>query len=115
MSFCYKTAAVWLILGKLFFILKIVVPLIIIIIASIDFGKAVTSSDEKELQKSVKKLILKIIAGVVIFFIPTLIRLGFFMMSQFSDEMKKDADNCINCLTSPYSNCDTSYKGEIFN
>ena len=29
--------------------------------------------------------------------------------------MKKDYIICVNCLTSPYKNCDTSYKGEIFN
>ena len=34
---------------------------------------------------------------------------------KISSEMKKDYINCVNCLTSPYKNCDTSYKGEIFN
>ena len=47
-GFCYKTASIWHTIGYAFFIVKIVVPLIIIILGIIDFTKAVISNDEKE-------------------------------------------------------------------
>ena len=43
MEFCYKTATVWQMVGKLIFILKILVPIIIIVLGTIDFSKAVIS------------------------------------------------------------------------
>ena len=45
MGFCYKTATVWQMIGKFLFILKILVPIVIIVLGTIDFGKAVLSND----------------------------------------------------------------------
>ena len=81
----------------------------------IDFGKSAISSDDKAMQKSAMSLVKRIIIGIAIFFVPLLVKIIFNMIGQFSSEMKKDYINCVNCLTSPYKNCDTSYKGEIFN
>ncbi len=113
MSFCYKTASVWKIVGNVFFILKIVIPILIIILASIDLGKAVISNDSKTVNESVNKLLKRLIAGVCIFFLPTIVRVVFNMISKFNDEMKEDYGNCVTCLTKP-NECDTSYKGTIF-
>jgi len=52
MEFCYKTATVWQMVGKLIFILKILVPIIIIVLGTIDFGKAVISNDDKAVSKA---------------------------------------------------------------
>ena len=54
-------------------IVKIVVPLLIIVLGMIDYTKATTSSDEKALQKSTLALLRRLIAGVVVFFVPTII------------------------------------------
>ena len=115
MDFCYKTATVWQMVGKFLFILKILIPILIIVLGMIDFGKSAISSDEKVMQKSAMSLVKRIIIGIAIFFVPLLVKIIFNMIGQFSSEMKKDYINCVNCLTSPYKNCDTSYKGEIFN
>ncbi len=114
MDFCYKTASVWLIVGKIFFIIKIVVPLLLIILGTIEVGKVVLSGDDKAISKTVSNLIKRLIAAVIIFFVPTLVKVLFAMVSEFSEEMKEDASNCINCLTDPYNSCDTSYQGDIF-
>ena len=114
MNFCYKTATIWQMVGKLIFILKILIPIVIIVLGVIDFGKSAISSDEKAMQKTGKTLLTRIIIGVCIFFVPLIVKIIFDMVGQFSDEMKKDYINCVNCLTSPYNNCDTSYQGEIF-
>ncbi len=114
MSFCYKTAVVWQVIGYVFFILKIVIPMILIILGIIDFGKAVLSSDDKSIKDAAMTLAKRLIAGVIIFFIPTVINVVFSYISGFSEDMQADAMNCINCLTSPNGSCDTSYEGEVF-
>lgn len=114
MEFCYKTASVWQFVGKALFILKILIPVVIIILASIEFAKAALSSDEKAISKASKKLLQRIIIGISIFFIPLIIKLIFSMVSLVSEDIKSDYSNCINCLTSPYNSCDTSYEGNIF-
>ncbi len=114
MEFCYKTANVWLLVGKLFYILKIIIPLLIIGFAIFELSKSVYGSDSSQINKSAVKLIKRLVAGIIIFFIPTLIKVAFDLVAGFSDTMKKDYGNCLNCLTNPYKNCDTSYKGGIY-
>ena len=36
------------------------------------------------------------------------------MVAGFNEDIKNDYENCVVCLTDPYNECDTSYKGEIF-
>ena len=77
MNFCYKTASIWQVVGYISFILKIVIPLIIIILGIVNLAKAVTSNDDKAVSKAAGTLIKKIVIGVVIFFIPTIVWLYF--------------------------------------
>lgn len=114
MDFCYKTASIWQIAGYGFLILKIVIPLILIILGIIDFGKAVLSSDDKSIKDATITLVKRVIAGVIIFFIPTVIKVIFGYIAGFTSDMQDDFMNCVNCLTSPNNACDTSYEGEIF-
>lgn len=60
-------------LGWVFFILKILIPIILIVFGSIDFGKAMLSNKDDEIKKSAKTLVLRAIAGIIIFFIPTVL------------------------------------------
>lgn len=115
MNFCSRTASIWQLVGKAFFILKIVIPLVIIILASISLAKATISGDEKEIKEGVIKIVKRLIAGVLIFLIPSIVRVGFLSITQFNKTMKDEAQNCINCLTDPNGNCNTSKsQNEIF-
>lgn len=82
--------------GVIISIIKIVIPLLIIIFGMIDFGKVVTSSDEKEINKSTGRLIKRIIAGVLIYFIPTIV-LSLFDFLELSDIHK--SENFYKCTT----------------
>ena len=114
MSFCYKTAIIWQVVGYVFLIAKIVIPIILIILGMVDLGKAVISSDDKAISKAAKSLLMRTIAAIAIFFIPTIIKVAFEFVAGFNEDMKNDAQNCIDCLTSPNGTCDTSYEGEVF-
>ena len=114
MSFCYKTAIIWQVVGYVFLIAKIVIPIILIILGIVDIGKAVISSDDKAISKAAKSLLMRTIAAVCIFFIPTIIGVIFDFVAGFNEDMQKDAQNCIDCLVSPNGSCDTSYDGGVF-
>lgn len=109
MSFCSKTAAIWQMVGKIIVIVKITVPLILIILGMIDFFKAITSSDDKAISKSVRSLVTKVIAGILIFFVPTLVNVAFSLVGAFKSDLKKDYDTCRVCLLNP-DKCDVTYK-----
>lgn len=116
MNFCYKTASIWKFIGSIVYILKILIPIIIIVLGMIDLGKAVLSSDDKAMAKSFKSLMKRILIGICIFFIQIIIEFIFDTLVFFTDDMNNDAQNCIYCITSPNdsSKCDTSYKGSIY-
>lgn len=56
-------------------IIQIGIPILLIIMGSIDLGKAVMSSDDKEIKGATGKLIKRAIAAVAIFFVTTIVSL----------------------------------------
>ncbi len=104
-GFCSHTASLWQLVGTVLLIFKIVIPIILIVLGMIDFGKAVISSDDKAISKSAKSLMFRIIAAVVIFFIPTLISFVFSVIAQFSD-VQEDFEVCKLCITKPTQSAD---------
>lgn len=100
-NFCSSTADVWQLVGMFLLIFKIVIPIILIILGMIDLGKAVISSDDKAVSKAAKSLLMRIIAAVVIFFIPTVISFVFSLVGSFNADVKSDFVNCKECITHP--------------
>lgn len=111
-NFCYKTASIWQVVGYAILIVKIVVPLILIIMGIVSLMQAATSGDEKAISKATASLIKKIVAGLVIFFIPIIVKAVFNLLDEFAD-FRSDFNTCLDCITYPNTKCDTSYKGEI--
>lgn len=100
-NFCQGSVqGVFTTLGWVFFILKILIPIILIIFGSIDFAKAVISSKDDEIKKSAKTLATRAIAGVIIFFIPTLLS---FIVSLIDKENVYNGTftNCTQCMLNP--------------
>ena len=113
-NFCYRSASIMQIIGYVLFVVKIVVPLVIIVLASIDMTKAVTAGDDKAIKEQGIKLLKRLILGISIFLLPTIVRIVFNTIGNFTGEMKKDYNMCVYCLTKP-GECDTSFKGGVFN
>ena len=107
-GFCAHTAELWQLVGVVLLIFKIVIPIILIILGMLDLGKAVVSSDEKAIQKSAKTLAFRIIAAVIIFFIPTLISFVFSVIAAFNNDAKDDYNVCKTCITSPNKSSDVT-------
>ena len=56
-------------------VIQIGIPIILIIMGSIDLGKAVLSSDDKEIKASTSRLIKRVIAAIAVFFVVTIVKL----------------------------------------
>lgn len=96
-DFCVKTKPIWSLVGKILGVFKIVIPLLVIIYGMIDLGKAVVASKDDEIKKAAKQLLIRIIAGIVIFFVPTLVGFAFSLADGISDG---DYSACEACITS---------------
>ncbi len=59
----------------IFPIIWIGIPIILILMGTIDLGKAVISSDDKEIKASTGRLVKRIVYAVIIFFMVTIVSL----------------------------------------
>ena len=97
-QFCSETSNIWRLIGIIINISKIVIPIIIIILATLDLGKAVMAGDDKEIKEAQKMLIKRIIYGVVIFFVTTLVQAVFNLVG---GNENNDSSICWTCATKP--------------
>ena len=106
-SFCTNTAGLLKFIGWAVTIIKIAIPLLIIIFGILDFGKAVTGGDDKTIKASLKTVGIRIIAGLVIFFIPSVVVWIFSLVSDYKDG-KNNANfaQCETCILTPWDCAD---------
>lgn len=84
------------------YIIKILVPIIIIVLGMIDFGKAALSGDDKANVTTITTLGRRLIIGVLIFFIPTI--LDFFLgLVDGTKESVSKYGPCTKCMLEPFS------------
>ncbi len=56
-------------------LIKIVIPVLLIIWGMLDLGKAVIAQKEDEIKAGQKTFIKRLIAAIIVFFIPTIVKL----------------------------------------
>lgn len=83
--------------GYLLTIIKILVPLLLIIFGSIDMAKAVLAGDDKAIKSSTQMLATRVAAGIIIFFIPSIINFAMSLVSNWGT-VKSEFSNCQKCL-----------------
>ena len=90
-------------IGWVFFILKIVVPIILIVMGSIDLAKVLLSNKNDELQKQVGILVKRVILGILIFFIPTILSFVVELIGgdDIYDENSGTFGRCTYCMLNP--------------
>lgn len=101
MTFCSDSASIWYTLGMFLLVFKIVIPVLLIVFGMIDLGKAVISSDDKAVSKAAKSLLNRVIAGICIFFVPTIVSILFKMVGSSFGEVEDQFDICANCISNP--------------
>lgn len=102
-TFCANTHEILGLVGWALTIFKIIIPLIIIALGLLDLGKAAVSSKPEEIKKSAQSLVWRLVGGIVIFFVPTIIMLVFGFVGRFGDSKGNvDFDICYKCITAPW-------------
>ena len=74
-KFCDSTKDIMQFIGYILTVVKLAIPLLIIAFCIFDLGKAVMSSDDKEIKGATSKLIKRVIYAVAIFFVVTIVTL----------------------------------------
>ena len=97
-------------IGYVVAIAKWIVPLIIIVLGMIDFGKVVISDDDKAMGKATGALIRRFIAAIVVFVAPTVI-LSIVniipVMQGITNENNANFGACTKCVLDPFNSCAT--------
>lgn len=108
-NFCVQTSAIWQLIGYVLYALKVIIPIVIIILGTIDFAKAIIDEKDDNLSKSTGILLRRIVIGIFIFFIPTIVSVLFSLIAAASEAVSA-GEACNECLNHPTgSKCD-AYK-----
>lgn len=107
-TFCEKANDILVFVGWALTIFKIAIPFVIIFYGILDLGKAVTAAKDDEIKTSAKRLLFRAIAGVAIFFVPTLILWLFGAVDDFKSVVGAEAesngfDSCRTALLEPWN------------
>ncbi len=89
-------------LGYIVLIAKILVPILIIALATFDLYRAVVSNEDEELGNQIKVVIRRIITGILIFLIPTIVKIGMSFVNNWKD-VEHDYEKCLTCVLEPGS------------
>ena len=81
--------------------LLIGIPLVLIVLGTLDLGKAVISSDDKAVKEAQSKLIKRCIYAILVFFIVTLINLLFTMVGNIAGDSAPGLTQWSNCWSNP--------------
>ena len=95
-TLCDDLGPVLRIVGIAIFIIKVVVPIMLIVVGMLDMAKAVTEKDENKIKDAQQKLIKKAIAAVLVFLVVTIV--GVLMNLVGAEDYKQ----CTGCLTDPW-------------
>lgn len=102
-SFCESAGGILQFVGYALTLVKIAIPLIIVALGIFDLGKAVVASKDDEIKTGAKRLLWRAVAGIVIFFIPSIVMWLFSTLTSFSSA-STGFDNCEKCVLTPW-NC----------
>ena len=103
-GFCAGAADVVGFSGWILTIFKVAIPLLIIGYGMFDLGKAVVGSKDDDIKTASKRLMYRAIAGVLIFFVPTIVLWLFDTAVGSYKEISKQADfeKCRTCILYPW-------------
>ncbi len=98
-EFCNAAHNVMYLVGVVVTVIKIVVPIVLIVIGMTDLVKAMTSKNEDDIKKATRLLVKRVIIGVAIFLVPSIVGL---LMNVI---VESDYKQCMTCVTSPWGAC----------
>ena len=82
-------------------LIQIVVPIVLVIIGSIDLFKGITAGKEDEMKKGQQMFVKRLVVAVLIFFVVVIVK---FLISVVADSTDNIVE-CIDCFLSGTDNC----------
>lgn len=98
-GFCAETAGIWKVVGFVIYIIRIAIPIIIILLGTLDLGKAVIAGEDKKIKESQKSFLLRLIYGIAIFFVFNIVYVIFGLLGLDLDDGPPRV--CWICATKP--------------
>lgn len=102
MDFCGQTAGAWKFIGEIIFVIRIVIPILIILLGTIDLGKAVMAGEDKQIKEAQKMFIKRLIYGVAVFFVVTIVTAVFSMIGNATEA---SSSVCLKCVAGLFKSC----------
>ncbi len=96
--FCTGLKSTFKIVGEIVRLVKIIVPIVLIVIGIMDLFKAITGGKDDNLKKSLISLMTRVIAGVIIFFVPAIIEFVFSLIDNWVNNYENSYKECITCV-----------------
>ena len=88
--------------NKAIVIVQVIIPVILVIMGSIDFYKSLTSQKEDEIKKGQQIFIKRLIMALLIFFVIAIVK---FFVSIFASTNSSSIVDCMECFLRDVSNC----------
>lgn len=101
-SFCNSTKEIWGLIGTVVGILQVAIPVIIILLGTIDLGKAVMAGEDKKIKEAQKMFIMRLIYGVAVFFVVTIVTAVFSMIGNAGEA---SSSVCLRCVAGLFKSC----------
>lgn len=86
-------------------IIQFVIPVLLILLGTIDLGKAVISSDDKEVKAAQSRLIKRVIYAVAVFFVALLVNLVMGLVADSTDSDKNNLGTGTEEKSTSWSSC----------
>ena len=107
-SFCTDTIVIWRGIGEIIHIIRLVIPVIIVIFGTFDLGRSVIAGEDKEIKKAQKMFIKRLVYGVLIFFLPMIIKAVFSLFDE--NYLDSESKVCYECATNVRGSYCRQYK-----
>ena len=106
-NFCRDSQVIWKFVGNIVNIMQIAIPVIIILLGTLDLGKAVMAGEDKQIKAAQKMLIMRLIYGIAIFFVVLIIKVIFGLVGEAGESTNSW---CFTCVSKPGECSDAGYK-----
>lgn len=101
-TFCEGSEPIWIFIGNVVNILQIAIPVIIVLLGTIDLGKAVMAGEDKKIKEAQKMLLMRLIYGVAVFFVVVVVQVIFGLVGK---QGATTSSGCFECISSPKEGC----------
>ena len=97
-SFCNDDSMkIFKFIGTIITFIKIIVPIILVIMGSIDLAKAVMAQKDDEIKKGYQSLMKRVIVAVIIFFLPSLVSMVIGLVGEDENKTSEGKVNDTDC------------------